>query len=341
MIINPTKKTLNLFTALKQVEDSLKAKEECAANPLYSWHASYINVERKKILILINDRTFLPIVIDDVNAQRKKELDLLIKERIHTIFRHIGLKEQQISDYFSNAGILEVNAAHNRTVISIMNQQVQRAKWYDRSYDENYAQELQQWLLMNIFAKLNYKYPAEETLEVFDELLIKQPAVKLMPQSKHRFKIKKNWKSFDSWVQYVDGIDEEDYERICLEIRENNQYLLAEFQTYLMDCGNIKDDVIELYMEYIDLYINEYLLNYGIRTVTTDMDDPYEFLEDWLVRKVLWRGHPEVKVAGNALKKFYMFLQLADELRPVDVKRAKGAINEGVELGMIDTKFDI
>ncbi|MFL2100113.1 DUF6933 domain-containing protein [Desemzia sp. FAM 23989] len=63
MIIGVTKKTQPLFSALPTIEDKENGKRFAQVNPLFSWHANYINVNRKKILILLNDQTYTPLVL--------------------------------------------------------------------------------------------------------------------------------------------------------------------------------------------------------------------------------------------------------------------------------------
>lgn len=72
MIIHATKKALPLFSYLEQSEDINEAKLRSNQNPLDSWHANYFNVNRKKMLLLMNDASLYTILIPDVNATRKK-----------------------------------------------------------------------------------------------------------------------------------------------------------------------------------------------------------------------------------------------------------------------------
>ncbi len=53
MIINPIKKTQVLFNKLKQTEDKEIVKRYSDANQFFSWHANYITVDRKKVIILM------------------------------------------------------------------------------------------------------------------------------------------------------------------------------------------------------------------------------------------------------------------------------------------------
>ena len=54
------------------------------------------------------------------------------------------------------------------------------------------------------------------------------------------------------------------------------------------------------HIENIAFFVAVYLLNYGIRTPVTDMRDPYDFLDDFLVRKALWVGSKEVRKSDSS-----------------------------------------
>ena len=58
LVMNPTKKTLPLFSHIEKVDNEKSAKHFSKINPFYSWHANYVTVNRKKVLFLVNDLTF-------------------------------------------------------------------------------------------------------------------------------------------------------------------------------------------------------------------------------------------------------------------------------------------
>lgn len=84
---------------MKQTEDKEIGKRYSDANQFFSWHANYITVDRKKVIILVNDLTLLPLLINDVNAKAKPELDRIIETGIREMFRLIGANEKDINLY--------------------------------------------------------------------------------------------------------------------------------------------------------------------------------------------------------------------------------------------------
>ncbi|HAP3814847.1 TPA: hypothetical protein IUT93_002163 [Enterococcus faecalis] len=121
MNIIPTKKALSLFSvfpaSLHQNSDTERS--------FYSWHANYFVIDRKKILVLVNNKSFSPIVLANINAKNKKDLNNMIKAGIEEVFRYSGISSTQIKRYFLKAGRIEISSNYNRSIISINNNMIQ------------------------------------------------------------------------------------------------------------------------------------------------------------------------------------------------------------------------
>ena len=110
MIINSSKKALPLFNQLPEVADKKRARSFSDKNPLFSWHANYFNVKRKKVLLLVNDLTYFPIVLIGIDAQTKKQLGKIIPAAIEEVFQTAGIPQTKIAEYLDLAGDIEVSA---------------------------------------------------------------------------------------------------------------------------------------------------------------------------------------------------------------------------------------
>lgn len=131
MIIVPTKKSLPLFS-----EFPVSANTSSSTNrSFFSWHANYFTVDRKKILVLVNDLSFSPIVLADINAKNKKQLSLYIKEGIEHVFSYSTDKPYLIKKYFLKAGRMEISYAYNRSISGINNNMIQMLKSYPEDID--------------------------------------------------------------------------------------------------------------------------------------------------------------------------------------------------------------
>lgn len=126
MNIIPTKKAFPLFSAFPESQN----KVPDADRSFYSWHANYFTLNRKKILVLVNDQSFSPIVLADINAKNKKDLDAMIKAGIEEVFSYSDIPPVQIKKYFLKAGRIEIASKHNRSIISINNHLIQHTRFF-------------------------------------------------------------------------------------------------------------------------------------------------------------------------------------------------------------------
>lgn len=120
MNIIPTKKASPLFSAFPESLNNVSKPDRS----FYSWHANYFTFNRKKILVLVNDKSFSPIVLADINAKNKKDLSDMIKAGIQEVFSYSDVPPVQIKKYFLKAGRLEISSNYNRSLISINNNMI-------------------------------------------------------------------------------------------------------------------------------------------------------------------------------------------------------------------------
>ncbi|WP_411843318.1 DUF6933 domain-containing protein [Salinicoccus sp. HZC-1] len=326
MIINPTKKSLPLFNKLQQTEDKAKGKAFSEINPFFSWHANYINVERKKVLILVNDRTYLPLLITNVDVKRKKELESIIEDGIRTMFRLIGVKLSDIDRYIEMAGKIEINAAYDRKTLGHINDYLFLLSVIDMDLSIPYEQCL--FLAKTPQGKLEEHSSIEETLAVFSRGIGIEEVGEQEP-----YQIERTWEPFSRWNEYVEKGSFEDFEEMSEEVRKNNDKLLYSFGRYLQESENQSRKTAEKHVFNAEFYLNSYLLHSEIRTVLTATTDPADFLGNWYTRKALWANEKNLKQSGTALRKLYKFLNEADEISDKELEESRPAITEGIEEG--------
>ncbi|KIL43103.1 plasmid pRiA4b ORF-3 family protein [Jeotgalibacillus campisalis] len=113
MFIQCTKK---LLTELK-IQPGQKAEED----PLFSWHANLLNVNRRKTLVLVNDRNRYAIVLHGLKAKDFKKLDELIPEAIAHAYREEGIKEEVIETYLAHSKEVTFSKTKDRTTVARLN----------------------------------------------------------------------------------------------------------------------------------------------------------------------------------------------------------------------------
>lgn len=337
MIINPTKKTQPLFSALPKTENEALAKVFSQRNPFFSWEANYYNDNRKKVLVLVNGLTLAPVILADINAKNKKELAVYIREGIREAFKQANVPSQKIKQYFELAGEIQVNKGFNRSLISVTNMFVRRAQGRRIKDPAIVQKELINWLSEVPIKAMAYATPQEAIREAFEGELVIHPVSEAdieQPKDKIQHTATQTWKDFSYWEKYESWGWFEGYEKIAEEIMQNNQLVLEGFQHYLKDGLGLSDKVVRRHLGNIQFFINDYLLYYGLHTPTTDFSDTHNFLADFFPRKALWASASEIKNLGSALKKFYTFLSAAGVIDQDQLEEVKEFISEGREEGL-------
>ena len=131
MNLIPTKKALPLFSVFPKSQNESPNLERS----FYSWHANYFTFNRKKILVLVNDKSFSPIVLADINAKNKKDLNNMIKAGIEEVFSYSNIPPVQIKKYFLKTGRLEISSNYNRSILSINNNMIQHFHFFTEAID--------------------------------------------------------------------------------------------------------------------------------------------------------------------------------------------------------------
>lgn len=315
MIINPTKKTLPLFSAIPKVENLEEAKAFSQANPLFSWHATYFTVERKKILLLINDQVNLAVVFADINAKNKQDLAAVIKAGISQIFKDCDISKKQINEYFRLAGAIEVGAAFDRSVMGVMTMWIQIAK--DRIETDpltsGYQDDLTWDLACIPIVKDHGKFSQKSLRLAFEKGLKLQPVGLTVSAKKPH---EKTWEDYGKWFKYEGKGWFDDYETVADEVRANNRKLLDAFADYLRQNEQLSAKDIESHVEHVQFYINDYLFTYQILTPVSAECDPLEFLGSWFTRKYMWASADSVRSFGASLNNFTIFSRTAARSMP-------------------------
>lgn len=78
MFLNVVQKVQSLFKDYPMKAD----KQNALANPIFSWHMKYLNYKRKKIVIFTHDASTLTVVLFDVNAKNRSQMQARFEERL-------------------------------------------------------------------------------------------------------------------------------------------------------------------------------------------------------------------------------------------------------------------
>jgi hypothetical protein len=335
MIINPTKKSISLFTNMKEVADKEDSIAFSQANPLFSWHAHYFNVKHKKILLLINDLTCTPIVLADINAKNRQYLPEYIEEGIRFIFAYSDISEDQINRYLALAGSIEINSAHNRSRISIMNQFI---GYYNHHFYPDFSTILQKesmvFLADDIISALKEYTSVSALQSAFTQSLkVNEPSEKERTAKRELKKIEKNWMDLNKWASLqIEDISLEETDKLFNEIEENNQLVLNAFQLYLKENLRLSDKIIKRHVGHMKFYLNEFLM-YRLESPLSDLSNAMDFIDGFYADKVPDASATQIKQVGAAMKKFYQFLAKAGDTSAQELSKVTEFIEIGVESG--------
>lgn len=76
------------------------------SNPLFSWHANIITINRRNTIVLVNDSNRYGVVIYNVKATHLKSLDSLIKDAIYQALLSEGVSNEVANKYIDDCGEL-------------------------------------------------------------------------------------------------------------------------------------------------------------------------------------------------------------------------------------------
>ena len=101
MYIQCTKKMLDKLDSEKI---RMVSADECddGADGFYSWHVNYITINRRKVIVCMNNLTRYPIILYRPKAKDIAHLESRIKEGIRTAFLEEGVPQELVEEYFRN-----------------------------------------------------------------------------------------------------------------------------------------------------------------------------------------------------------------------------------------------
>jgi site-specific recombinase XerD len=97
------------------------------------------------------------------------------------------------------------------------------------------------------------------------------------------------------------------YEEDCKKIREDNERLLTDFETWLIfSC--LTPQTIVKHIANIDFFINEYLLHEDAIEAIEGVHSVSMYLGDWFIKKAMWASPTSIRGNAASIKKFYTFM---------------------------------
>lgn len=141
---------------------------------LYAWHANYVNINRRKFMVLMNDLTRFCIVLYGVKKSAFKNPKIELQKAIITMTFE-GYDDELIMKYIKGMGEVTYNRTKNRKLVAQLNRAMEDAWWYaeDRLYDQLHQPEIANMLNDSPVGTNNWKevhWPTKKMLEYLEML---------------------------------------------------------------------------------------------------------------------------------------------------------------------------
>lgn len=179
-----------LIQCTKKLLDELKVKPQFheEEEPLFSWHANFMTLNRRKTIVMVNDQNRYVIVLHGLKAKDFSNLDTIIWQGIRETLLEECVKEEIIEQYLNHSPKITYTKTKDRTSVARMNKACEMVSFYeDLLSTHSFVQStLSMRVSRNMFGqgKNHYIYPNEELykdLETFSgQPIFSSKALELM-----------------------------------------------------------------------------------------------------------------------------------------------------------------
>lgn len=90
-------------------------------NPLFSWHANLLTVNRKKTIILVNDKNRYLIVLHGLRAKDFKNLNKLIMDAIRENLTLECIKQDVVDRLIPSDTVIHYSKTRNKSTVARLN----------------------------------------------------------------------------------------------------------------------------------------------------------------------------------------------------------------------------
>jgi len=329
MFINVVQKAKPLFRDFSEVTSIDEAKQQALANPIFSWHAKYLNYKHKKIVIFTNDASTLVVVLYDINANNRSQMEARFQAQLAEVWQSLGMTKASYDEYCKDAKEWQIGPTVNRNQIARLNDVgltlgflLDNGGIIDQSF-------LSKRLTGTVRSLGDKKYITDaEIPEVMQSKNFKwnlaKASVKKTVDVSHLQQICDDLKQVSSQSKdYIFTTDLKKVEQQVAKIRKLNSELISSFTDDVKD--QYSEKMVKSYHQALLLYLNEYLSNQFITAFDREAS---------AVGELYLHGSSmtEVKRVQRSMGKFYKFL-LDNKLIDADfVKVMKREMKNDVEI---------
>ena len=129
MLIQCTRKLL------KQLD--IEPESEIEEEPLFSWHANLKTINRRKAVILVNDKNRYVVVLYGLKAKDFKKFGYHVEEAIRRTFQEECIKDEVIEKYFDQSNKIHYSTTKNRSTVARLNNSCETVYFYQELLDND------------------------------------------------------------------------------------------------------------------------------------------------------------------------------------------------------------
>ncbi|MEK5078009.1 plasmid pRiA4b ORF-3 family protein [Solibacillus sp. FSL W7-1436] len=202
MIIQCTKKvldTLNVDTSQLVSPDGFDQYPES----FFGWHANIVTIYRRKVLVLMNNETRFPVVINRLLKKDLANLHSLIYEGIRVALRMEGVSESVIEKYFALSKDLSFSKTVNRSMVAKLNRTVNEVEVWAEYLDKDvtiqrFISPLVSKMIQSDAQNKGY-YPKEKMLESLAKITDAKDVTQIMDVELYQLNIQLDLDGHEIW----------------------------------------------------------------------------------------------------------------------------------------------
>lgn len=140
---------------------------------LHSWHVNLLTIDRRKVILFLNDLSSVSVIVYRPRAKDYKNLHDLLREGIEDLMRRYGIKEEIILRYLEDDEYSCICRSSSRSVLARMNQFGNAVAWSSLQFRDDRKLQLNAMIsLMDYITGTSegYKTPDELILGALAEL---------------------------------------------------------------------------------------------------------------------------------------------------------------------------
>lgn len=203
MYIQCTKKMLDKLDSEKIRMVSADESDD-GADGFYSWHVNYITINRRKVIVCMNNLTRYPIIIYRPKAKDIAHFESRIREGIRAAFLEEGVPQELVEEYFRKCGDVRFSKTKDRRLLANLNQTCQIVQYYAELLDEDAVVQSRASLKLGRYmVKFDgkYEYPAHKLLGVICRMrdIPEQDLEQILEIENYQLKIRLMLEHYDIW----------------------------------------------------------------------------------------------------------------------------------------------